>query len=78
MDIYGNEGLLLYDPSAALYASQVKIPSVFPDKLFYYDNQLNALYGTNIYNATGIIKLELRTNTLTKDSIGCSSLMLPY
>lgn len=69
------KGLLLYDPSAALYASQVKIPSVFPDKLFYYDNQLNALYGTNIYNATGIIKLELRTNTLTKDSI---RLFKPY
>ena len=69
------KGLLMYNPATELFTSLKKMPAVFPDKLFYYDKQMNAVYGINIYNATGIIKLDLRTNTLTKDSI---SLFKPY
>jgi signal transduction histidine kinase/frataxin-like iron-binding protein CyaY len=69
------KGLLMYNPATELYASLKKMPAVFPDKLFYYDAQMNAVYGMNIYNATGIIKLDLSTNTLTKDSI---RLFKPY
>ena len=63
------KGLLMYNPATELYTSLKKMPAVFPDKLFYYDKQLNAVYGINIYNATGIIKFDLKTNTVTKDSI---------
>jgi signal transduction histidine kinase/frataxin-like iron-binding protein CyaY len=69
------KGLLMYNPATQLFTSLKKNPAVFPDKLFYYDDQMNAVYGMNIYNATGIIKLDLRTNTLTKDSI---SIFKPY
>ena len=63
------DGIYLLNLSTQLFSSTQHIAEVRPDKLFYYDKVLNALYGLNIYFSSGIIKLTLSNNEITYDSI---------
>ena len=63
------EGLILLDLYAQLFSSVQFIPGAGADKLLYYSKAMDALYGMNIYFASGIVKLDLLNNKVTYDSI---------
>lgn len=64
-----SKGLSLLNPSEQLFTSTSLLPGSFSDKIFYFDKVQNAVYGMNIYFASGILKLELPSGKITKDSI---------
>lgn len=63
------KGLALFSPSTQLFAKTQMIPGFYPDKIFYFDKDLQALYGMNIYFSSGIAKLQLSNNVVSRDSI---------
>lgn len=63
------DGIILLDLSSQLFSSVQHLPGTTPDKLFCYDKKLNAVYGMNIYFATGMFKHQLENDQVTHDSI---------